>query len=413
MTHQEPKPQQTEEALRQREERLRLTLEAAEVIAWEVDAEGRHYEAGPVGRLFGRPEGYRHSTLDQVLEDILPEDQERVRSCIQTAWQSTGNCRFQYRVPQTDGSMRWLEVCCRLLRDPAGQPQRLLGTARDITEQKHSEEVVRQFTDEQRTILDTITTGISRLRNRTHEWVNSGFVRMFGYAVDEVRGMPAAAFYADPAECQRVGEEGYAVLGTGKVYTTEALMKRKDGATFWCSLTGQAIDPQAPAAGSIWVLQDITERKRGEEAVRHSETLLRATLESVAESEQRFRTLFENMTEGVALHEVVYSQNGEAVDYRILDVNPAYGRHTGLTPERARGRLASEFYGSGSPPYLKEWAEVARSGKPSVFDVFFAPLQRHFHISAVSPKRAFSRPCLRTLPSAFAPRRPCARARTC
>ncbi|RXL69992.1 histidine kinase, partial [Citrobacter sp. AAK_AS5] len=80
------------------------------------------------------------------------------------------------------------------------------------------------------------------------------------------------------------------------------------------------------------------------------------------------------MAEGVALHEIVCNAQGEPVDYRLLDVNPAYGRQTGLLPEQARGRRASELYGISEPPYLKEWTEVARTGKPRMFETFFSPL---------------------------------------
>jgi len=45
-------------------------------------------------------------------------------------------------------------------------------------------------------------------------------------------------------------------------------------------------------------------------------------LANLSDSEHKFRTLFENLTEGVALHEMIYDENGKAVDYRILDVIP-------------------------------------------------------------------------------------------
>ena len=106
---------------------------------------------------------------------------------------------------------------------------------------------------------------------------------------------------------------------------------------------------------------------------------------SLKESERRYRNLFETMTEGVALHELVRDESGEVRDYRILDVNQSFQRHTGLNSTNARGRLASELYGTPAPPYLEEFSRVALTGKPYAFETFFPPLEKHFRISVFSP----------------------------
>ena len=111
------------------------------------------------------------------------------------------------------------------------------------------------------------------------------------------------------------------------------------------------------------------DRQRGDAALRSSES--------------RFRSLFESMAEGVALHELVY-EDGRAVDYRIVDANPAFELQTGLSVAEARGRLASELYGTGQPPYLGEYARVVETAAPVSFETHFAPMERHFHITAVA-----------------------------
>jgi len=99
------------------------------------------------------------------------------------------------------------------------------------------------------------------------------------------------------------------------------------------------------------------------------------------ESKSAFRFLFQGMLQGVALHELVHSPDGEAVDYRILDVNAAFERHTGITASRVKGRLASEAYGTHLAPYLETYERVARTGKSALFETYFAPLQKHFEVS--------------------------------
>ncbi len=103
------------------------------------------------------------------------------------------------------------------------------------------------------------------------------------------------------------------------------------------------------------------------------------------ESEARFRALFNSMIEGVALHELIRDTGGTPVDYRILDINPAFERHAGIEGREARGALASELFHSGEPPFLETYARVAESGAPCAFETFFQPMGRHFRISVFSP----------------------------
>jgi PAS domain S-box-containing protein len=105
-----------------------------------------------------------------------------------------------------------------------------------------------------------------------------------------------------------------------------------------------------------------------------------------SEGDRRFRALFENMTEGVAVHEVVYDRD-VPVNYRILEVNAAFEHHTGVDARLATGKLATELYGTQEAPYLGEYARVAETGEPLSFEVFFAPMERHFSIAVTSPRR--------------------------
>lgn len=108
---------------------------------------------------------------------------------------------------------------------------------------------------------------------------------------------------------------------------------------------------------------------------------------TLRESEVRFRALFETMTEGVALHRLLFDERGEPADYVLTDVNPAYESHTGIRGEDAVGRRASELYGTERAPYLDTFVRVAMTGEPARMDVHFEPMGRHFRILVVSPAR--------------------------
>ncbi|MFA5047070.1 MAG: PAS domain-containing sensor histidine kinase, partial [Paludibacter sp.] len=78
---------------------------------------------------------------------------------------------------------------------------------------------------------------------------------------------------------------------------------------------------------------------------------------------------------------------GEAINYRIIDCNDAFTKHTGYSKDEAIGKLASELYGTPIAPYLEEYAKVAQSGVPYEFSAYFPPMDKHFLISVVSPSK--------------------------
>ena len=109
--------------------------------------------------------------------------------------------------------------------------------------------------------------------------------------------------------------------------------------------------------------------------------------EALREREVRYRSVYSSMSEGVCVHEVIYNESGEAVDYKILDVNSSYEQITGLDRETAIGSKASELYGTGKPPYIEIYAEVASSGQPTSFETYFPPIDKYFSISVFSPRK--------------------------
>jgi two-component system, cell cycle sensor histidine kinase and response regulator CckA len=107
----------------------------------------------------------------------------------------------------------------------------------------------------------------------------------------------------------------------------------------------------------------------------------------VRTGEEQHRSLYASMNESFAVHEIVFDALGKAQDYRILDVNPAFERITGIPHERAIGALASELYGIDRPPYLDVYSKVAATGEPVSFDAHFPPMDKHFIISVFSPEK--------------------------
>jgi len=101
--------------------------------------------------------------------------------------------------------------------------------------------------------------------------------------------------------------------------------------------------------------------------------------------EQERRSIFEHMASGCCLDEILYDDDGRPVDYRILDVNPAFTRIAEAPREDLVGRLASEIYGVSPPPNLEIYAQVAETGDPVCFETYFPHVDKHVQITASCP----------------------------
>ncbi|MCD6501271.1 PAS domain S-box protein, partial [bacterium] len=108
---------------------------------------------------------------------------------------------------------------------------------------------------------------------------------------------------------------------------------------------------------------------------------------ALQESEEKYRSLFSEMAEGVYLHEIIYDEKGKAIDYRIIDANPASEKILNIKPEDAIGKLATELYGAEEAPFLEIYANLAKTGIPFDFEKYFPPMKKHFHILAYCPQK--------------------------
>ena len=238
-------------------------------------------------------------------------------------------------------------------------PGRIVVTFIDISERKRANDHLRSLSRMQSVILDNSTVGITFVRNRIQEWANPRMAELFGLPLERIQGISTRVLYPDDASFDRVAAQAYPLLAQGQKASFEIQMKKGDDSLFWCHFEGKALDPSRPQDGSIWICEDISERKRAEEALR--------------ESEERFRTLVDTAPEGIFVH-----SGG-----RILFVNPAIVHLLGaasvldlldtdflrwVAPEfhdaiRERVRLQRDA-GASSPPMVQECLRLDGSRVP-------------------------------------------------
>ena len=151
----------------------------------------------------------------------------------------------------------------------------------------------------------------------------------------------------------------------------------------------------------IGSVHDLTGRKQAESALRvayeqitASEEELRSQYNKLAqnelqirESEEKFHALYLHMIEGAALHELMYDDHGVPVDYIIIETNPAFEKHLGISRDTVIGKTSRDAYGVSEAPYLETYARVVLTGTLEVFETYFPPMDKYFSISAYCPAK--------------------------
>ena len=104
--------------------------------------------------------------------------------------------------------------------------------------------------------------------------------------------------------------------------------------------------------------------------------------QALMESEERYHSLFEIMTEGFAIQEMIYDENGKPCDYRFLDVNPAFERLTGLKKENVIGKTYHEVFPEEGDNRVNIYGKVMLTGESVEFEDYSPTLNKYYEIFA-------------------------------
>ncbi len=111
------------------------------------------------------------------------------------------------------------------------------------------------------------------------------------------------------------------------------------------------------------------------------------TEDALRESENKYRLLFENMSEGLALCEMLYDGEGQPADYRFLNINPVFEKFIGLTNNRISSKTAREVLPNVQPKAIETFGEVVITGKPAHFENYSRDLKKWFDVFVYSAGR--------------------------
>jgi diguanylate cyclase (GGDEF)-like protein/PAS domain S-box-containing protein len=200
-------------------------------------------------------------------------------------------------------------------------------------------------------------------------YVNDAACAERGYSRDEMLGMKI--FDLDPDYQSGIWELHFEDLKRRGTITLETRHRTKDGRVYPIEVSANYIHI-GENEFNFCFLRDITWRKLAEQ-------------KSLA-SEEKWRLLFENMPSGFALHEVISDKKGKVVDYRFLEINPAYEQLTGLKSSNIIGHTVLEVLPDTEAYWIETFGNVALSGEPTSYENYSKELGKWFGVRAFSPK---------------------------
>jgi diguanylate cyclase (GGDEF)-like protein/PAS domain S-box-containing protein len=261
------------EAMRESEERYRALVENANDIVFRLDDTGHMTFVNSAAlRIMGYEE---KEIIGRHYPTFLRPDmrEEAMRFFGRQFVKGIPNTYSEYPVIMKGGREIWLGQNTQLIFQD-GKVVAFQAVARDITERKRMEEVLRESEGRFRALVEQAAVGVAEIEMSTGRFftVNRRLCELLGRTEEE---MLATTFQAiTHPEDLRLHEEKTALLFAGKIgnYSLEKRYFRKDGAIVWVNLGVSPLwKPGEKPGRNMIVVEDITERKRVEEALRESE----------------------------------------------------------------------------------------------------------------------------------------------
>ncbi|MCA1366930.1 PAS domain S-box protein [Bradyrhizobium sp. BRP14] len=274
---------ETLEGLRRSEANFAEAQRVAHVGYWERDlGTDRLTWSEETYRIFGlTPRAGTAVSLAEATERIHPDDRWFWSQAAARAVRGESRYELEYRIVRPTGELRIVHSQGDLTRDASGQPRSMFGTIQDITERKRAEEALRDSEEQWRAVFENNPTMYFMVDAAgTIVSVNPFGAEQLGYTVDELIGRPVKDIFHE-ADRDAVQRHAAACLDhLGEAMGWELRKIRKDGSMLWVRETARAmVIKKRPVI--LIVCEDVTERKRAEEAARRSEDELRQVIETV------------------------------------------------------------------------------------------------------------------------------------
>ena len=331
---------QAEEMLFKNEERFRLATQSSSDLIYEWDIGTKIEWFGNLDKLLGYAQGEFPKTFEAWMNNIHPDDRNRITVAVNNHLKKNKPYNVEYRVRKKDGNYNYWWARGIAVRDEKGNPYRWVGAITDITERKGMEEKLKKsekrwlsLTENTNDIIIVVDSkGTIQLINKT----------MPPYTIEETIGKSVYDYV--PKEQHDVMRNSLArVFKTGNpdVYEVSSVVPKIG--TVWFNTKVVPIKTKEKVVSAILISADTTERKKKDELLRTSE--------------EKFSNIFANIND-----EIVYLDKFG----KVIDVNNKIEDMFGYKPEEVIGKNFTRlgmFNLKDLPQIINIFKKIVKTGK--------------------------------------------------
>jgi PAS domain S-box-containing protein len=271
--------------------------------------------------------------------------------------------------------MVWLTSYAECVQGLESQGEKVLyGGLVDITAHKRAENAMRESEEKHRRLYETMAQGVvCQDANGSIIMANPSAERILGVSQGQLLGRTSMdciwkAIREDGSRLPGDEHPSIVALRTGQPVgpCVVGVFNPKKNEHSWLSVNAIPLfQPGDSVPSQVYAtFEDITKQRK---------------------AEKNYRTLFQKMLDGFALHEIICDDHGIPVDYRFLEINPAFERLTGIKAEESLGRTVRELMPGIESYWIETYGRVALTGEPVYFENYTKELDKHFQVTAFRP----------------------------
>jgi len=349
-----------EETIRSNERYLRTILETTADGFMIIDMQGCIID---VNRAYLAMSGYaRDELIGRPLRMLDASESLEERAAHNSLVRTLGSDLFETEHRRKNGSMFPVEVSVNFINAQGGQ---FIAFCRDLTERKRTEKKLRESEEQYRALVESSPDIIMRFdREGRHLFASENVRNIIGVNASAFLGKthremgfpePVCSFWADSVR---------RVFNNGAPYETEFSFDGPNGPVIFNLRLIPEIDTSWQVRSVLSISRDITAHRK---------------------IEKDYRTLFSEMLNGFAVGEIISDSQNRPSSYRLLAINPAFERLTGLRAEDVVDKNILDVIPNLDPAWIEIYGKVAVTGEPVHFEKAAAEAGKIFEVNAFRP----------------------------